>query len=75
MAYGDEYGTFLELLASLRPVVQDEFPDQKVRSKIFNRMVTSKALSLIQSGLMGEAQQELRDIIDQAKREYSFSYY
>lgn len=65
--YGEEYGTFLELLATLRPIVQEEIQDSSVRQEIFRRMVASRALELIEMGNVYEAQQELKNIINAAK--------
>jgi len=71
LAYGEEYGTFLELLASLRPVVMQEFDDIKIRQTIFRRMVASRALELIQAGMTDDAHHELNEIIFEAKRDPS----
>lgn len=69
MAYGEEYGMFLEILAPLRDMVQDEFKTPQQRQKIFDRMVSSRALSLLRSGMHEQAVKELREIIYNAKQE------
>ncbi len=69
MAYGEEYGMFLELMAPLREIVKDEFPSPQQRQKVFDRMVSSRALSLLRSGMQEQAEKELREIIYNAKQE------
>lgn len=71
MAYGEEYGMFLEIVAPLRDIVQEDFKSPQQRQKIFDRMVSSRALSLLRSGLHDQAVKELREIIYNAKQEGS----
>lgn len=71
MAYGEEYGMFLEVVAPLREMVQQEFSSPQQRQKIFDRMVSSRALSLLRSGMHEQAEKELREIIYNAKQEKS----
>ncbi len=68
MAYGEEYGMFLELASMLRPMVLERFPSQQVRQKVFDRMVSSRALSMLRNGMIEEAHKELKDIIIEAGR-------
>ena len=65
-AYGEEYGIFLELMATFRPIVQEEFSSPGIRQKIFERMVSSNALSLLREGEREQAQKELEDILYKA---------
>ena len=69
MVYGDEYGTFLEMMARYRPIVLSEFPNPQQRAKILERMVSSRALSLIRNGLGQEADKELEKIVKEARRD------
>ncbi|MBI1387609.1 MAG: bifunctional precorrin-2 dehydrogenase/sirohydrochlorin ferrochelatase [bacterium] len=69
MVYGDEYGSFLEMMARIRPQVLKEFPIPQHRHKIFERMVSSRAISLLRTGLSDEARKELDRILDEARRE------
>lgn len=69
MAYGDEYGLFLEIMSSLRHVVMNEFKSQAARQIVFDRMVASKALSLLRNGMADLAEKELRGIIQDAKQD------
>lgn len=73
MAYGEEYGQFLELMASLRPVILEQFRNPMVRQKVFDRMVSSRALSLLRNGLKEAARKELQEIIEEAKDDPSLS--
>ncbi len=68
MAYGEEYGMFLELCQLLRKKVIDMFPTQQRRQQVFDRMVSSRALSLLRSGMVEEAHKELEEIIVEAAR-------
>lgn len=52
---GDEYGDFLDLLASVRERVFARNPTAKARAKIFHRMVRSKALDLLRDRRPREA--------------------
>jgi hypothetical protein len=63
IAYGEEYGTFLELVSTLRPVVQQEYSSPQIRAHIYERMVSSRALSLLRNGMIEEARRELEDIV------------
>jgi len=67
IAYGEEYGTFLEIVSTLRPRILEEFPSPQIRAHIFERMVSSRALTLIRSGMMDEARKELEDIVYTAR--------
>jgi precorrin-2 dehydrogenase/sirohydrochlorin ferrochelatase len=67
--YGEEYGTFLEMVARLRPTIQRIFPEPFQRQKINDRMVSSRALDLLQAGMVEEAQKELQRIVDEARRD------
>ncbi len=67
MAYGEEYGLFLELMALLRPVVQEEFPSAQERRNIFDKMVSSRAISLLRNGMTEEAKKELENIMREGK--------
>jgi len=67
MAYGEEYGRFLELMAMLRPKVLAEFSSPQQRHLIFERMVSSRAISLLRNGMNDEAHKELEDIVREAK--------
>jgi len=69
MAYGEEYGTFLELVATLRSLVIESFPSPFSRQRIFDRMIASRALSLIQEGQEDLANKELKDIIFDARND------
>jgi precorrin-2 dehydrogenase/sirohydrochlorin ferrochelatase len=71
MAYGEEYGMFLEVIAPLRDMVQQEFSSPQLRQKVYDRMVSSRALSLLRSGMHEQALKELREIIYNAKQEGS----
>lgn len=68
MTYGEEFGAFLELLSSLRPVVQREFDSPMSRQYVFERMIGSRALSMLRSGLREEAMKELESIIYDARQ-------
>ncbi|RJP19660.1 MAG: bifunctional precorrin-2 dehydrogenase/sirohydrochlorin ferrochelatase [Candidatus Omnitrophota bacterium] len=68
MAYGEEYGMFLELASLLRSKVIEMFPTQQKRQLIFDRMVSSRALSLLRNGMVEEAHKELDEIIIEASR-------
>lgn len=67
MVYGEEYGAFLEMVARLRPRIHAEFPHLHQRQKIQERMVSSRALSLLRNGLAEEAQRELDRILAEAR--------
>jgi precorrin-2 dehydrogenase len=69
MAYGEEYGTFLELVGTLRSLVIESFPSPFSRQRIFDRMIASRALSLIQEGQEDLANKELKDIIFDARND------
>ncbi|MDP8245783.1 MAG: bifunctional precorrin-2 dehydrogenase/sirohydrochlorin ferrochelatase [Candidatus Hinthialibacter antarcticus] len=69
MVYGDEYGSFLEMMAKYRPMVLNEFTNPQQRAKILERMVSSRALSLIRSGMSQEADRELEKIVNEARRD------
>lgn len=69
MVYGDEYGSFLEMMARIRPQVIEEFPNPQQRAKIMERMVSSRALSMLRNGMAEEAQKELQKILDNARSE------
>ena len=71
MAYGEEYGTFLEIMSTVRQQVIDLFPLPKQRQKIFDRMISSRAISLLRSG-MEAALKELQHIIDEGRNDPSF---
>jgi len=73
MAYGEEYGIFLEIMASLRPLVMEEFASPQIRQKIFDRMISSRALSLLRNGMRDEARKELQEIIYEARQMSSVS--
>ena len=62
-AYGEEYGTFLELISNLRIMILEEFSSQQSRTYVYERMITSRALSLLRSGLIDEARKELENVI------------
>ena len=68
MAYGEEYGMFLELASLLRKKVIETFPTQQKRQQIFDRLVSSRALSLLRNGMVDEARKELEEIIVEAAR-------
>ncbi len=69
MAYGEEYGTFLQLISTLRDKVLSSFSSPIVRQKVFDRMIASRALSLIRSGMEEQATKELHDIIFDARND------
>lgn len=69
LAYGEEYGAMLELLASLRQRVIQEFPSPQARQQIFDRMIASRALSLLRNGLKDHARKELEDILHDARQD------
>jgi len=69
MAYGEEYGTFLELVSTFRHYVIDSFASPVVRQRIFDRMIASRALALIRNGLRDQAEKELKDVIFDAKND------
>lgn len=69
LAYGEEYGKFLELFAALRPHVIETFSSPQARHKIFERMIASRALSLIRNGMNEQAERELKEIIYDAKHD------
>lgn len=69
MAYGEEYGTFLELVSTFRPYVIEYFASPIVRQRIFDRMIASRALSLIRNGLKDQAEKELKDVIFDARND------
>ncbi len=69
MAYGEEYGTFLELVGTLRALVIESFPSPHARQRIFDRMIASRALSFIQNGQEDKARKELEDIIFDARND------
>ncbi len=71
MAYGEEYGIFLELMALLRPIVMEEYPTPQQRQQIFERMVSSRAISLLRNGMKEEAKKELDNIIRDSKNRFS----
>lgn len=71
MVYGEEYGQFLAMMSRIRPLVLREFPHQHQRQKIFDRMVSSRAISLLRTGLVEEAQKELDRMLDEARRDES----
>lgn len=71
IAYGEEYGTFLEMVSTLRPIIMEEYPSPQLRAHIFERMVSSRALTLLRSGLKEEAQKELENIVYRAKNNVS----
>lgn len=72
MAYGEEYGLFLELIAAFRPVILEEFPSLPARQKIYDRMISSRALSLLRNGMQEEARKELMEIIYDVKQDSAF---
>lgn len=69
MAYGDEFGDFLEMMAPLREAVLNEFPSQQKRAKIFEKMVSSRAVSMLRSGMAEQARKELEAIVEEARKE------
>ncbi len=69
MAYGEEYGTFLELVGTLRSLVIESFPSPHTRQRIFDRMIASRAISFIQEGQDALARKELEDIIFDARHD------
>ena len=69
LAYGEEYGLFLELLAPLRKMIQAEFTSPQQRQRIYERMISSRVLSLLRSGMQEQAEKELKEIIYKAKEE------
>lgn len=69
MAYGEEYGSFLELLASLRPHILENFSSPIVRQRIFDRLIASRALSFLRNGMDEQAVKELKDIVFDAKHD------
>ncbi len=69
LAYGEEYGAILELLASLRPLVLRELASPQARQHIFDRMIAGRALSLLRSGLKDQARKELEDIMNEARQD------
>jgi precorrin-2 dehydrogenase / sirohydrochlorin ferrochelatase len=71
MAYGEEYGTFLELVSTFRPYVIEYFASPIVRQRIFDRMIASRALALIRNGLKDQAEKELKDVIFDARNDPS----
>ncbi|MBN2325786.1 MAG: bifunctional precorrin-2 dehydrogenase/sirohydrochlorin ferrochelatase [Candidatus Omnitrophica bacterium] len=71
LAYGEEYGAFLEMFAALRPHVIETFPSPHARQKIYERMIASRALSLIRNGMNEQAERELKEIIYDAKNDRS----
>lgn len=73
MAYGEEYGTFLEFMSTVRQQVIDLFPLPKQRQKIFDRMISSRAISLLRSGMKEAALKELQHIIDEGRNDPSLS--
>lgn len=62
-AYGDEYGTFLELISNLRNIILQEFSSPQARTHVYERMVSSRALSLLRNGMIDEARKELEGIV------------
>lgn len=71
MAYGEEYGTFLQLVATLRPYVLQNFSSPLARQRIFDRMIASRAISFIRNGMEEQAEKELKDIIFDARSDPS----
>lgn len=69
MAYGEEYGTFLELVSTFRPYVIENFASPFVRQRIFDRMIASRALALIRNGMKDQAEKELKDVLFDAKND------
>ncbi len=69
LAYGEEYGALLELLSSLRHQVIQEFASPQARQQVFDRMIASRALSLLRSGLKDQARKELEDIMNDARQD------
>ena len=63
MAYGEEYGTFLEFMSTVRQQVIDLFPLPKQRQKIFDRMTPGRFPA--RSGMKEAALKELQHIIDE----------
>jgi precorrin-2 dehydrogenase/sirohydrochlorin ferrochelatase len=53
--YGPEYELFLEKLSVIRARVMEEVPDQRERGRIFQAIVDSDAIELLQQGKAHEA--------------------
>ncbi len=70
LTYGEEYGAFLSLLSSIRPTVQRLFDSPMTRQYVFDRMISSRALSLLRDGLADEAQKELESILYDARQNH-----
>lgn len=66
MAYGEEYGVYLLLLADLRPRMVEAFPEPAERTRVYDQILASRVLSLLRNGLMDEARREINAILQTA---------
>ena len=62
-AYGPEYGTFLEKMASLRWRLMQSVADEAVRRKVYQAVVDSDVLSLLKAGQVHAADQRIAEIV------------
>jgi precorrin-2 dehydrogenase/sirohydrochlorin ferrochelatase len=60
--YGAEYALFLERLAKVREQVLEEVTDEQKRKKIFQKIVDSDVINLLQQGRAHDADQRIAEI-------------
>ncbi len=60
--YGAEYALFLERLAKIRQQVLEEVPDEQQRRTIFQRIVDSDVINLLQQGRERDADLRIAEI-------------
>jgi precorrin-2 dehydrogenase/sirohydrochlorin ferrochelatase len=58
-AYGEEYGTYLELIAKMRSEMKNALPEPKDRETFWRHGLDREALSLLREGKTDEAKEKL----------------
>jgi precorrin-2 dehydrogenase / sirohydrochlorin ferrochelatase len=61
--YGEEYGEFVALLGSLRPMVKAKYGSQEEREAAFSRLIDGGILELLREGKSEEAREKALECI------------
>ena len=61
--YGREFGKFLSLLARVRKEAIRRIPSQRLRKKLFEKVIASDALALVRKGKGDQAEKRVRQIL------------
>ncbi|RMG47841.1 MAG: bifunctional precorrin-2 dehydrogenase/sirohydrochlorin ferrochelatase [Acidobacteria bacterium] len=66
---GQEYARLAELLGRWRSQIMRSIPNQRLRARLFHRLVESDILELLRAGCPSEAERRARQLIERAARE------